>query len=109
MLKVTETTFDKKGPYIYDSMYSGVKKQSFYQMHLKSEDSFFNPGVFLAILGGGVPPGSPNPDPILDQKISFSTPVLDLGPVSRKSRSAFRARNQILKWKYIKNKTAGPG
>ena len=56
-----------------------------------------------------MPLGSPNPDPILDQKISFSTPVLDLGPVSRKSRSAFRARNQILKWKYIKNKNAGPG
>ena len=56
-----------------------------------------------------MPLGSPNPDPILDQKIPFSTPVLDLGPVSRKSRSAFRARNQILKWKYIKNKNAGPG
>ena len=25
--------------------------------------------------GGGVPPGSPNPDPISDQKMSFSTPV----------------------------------
>ena len=32
-------------------------------------------GVFLGILGGGVPPGSPNPDPISDQKMSFSTPV----------------------------------
>ena len=30
-----------------------------------------NPGI----LGGGVPPGSPNPDPISDQKMSFSTPV----------------------------------
>ena len=35
-------------------------------------------GVLLEILGGGVPPGSPNPDPISDQKISFSTPFLDL-------------------------------
>ena len=26
-------------------------------------------GVLLGILGGGVPPGSPNPDPISDQKI----------------------------------------
>ena len=27
------------------------------------------------ILGGGVPPGSPNPDPISDQKMSFSRPI----------------------------------
>ena len=34
------------------------------------------PGVLLGILGvGGVPLGSPNPDPTSDQKISFSTPV----------------------------------
>ena len=32
-------------------------------------------GVLLGILGGGVPPGSSNPDPISDQKVSFSTPV----------------------------------
>ena len=25
-------------------------------------------GLLLGILGGGVPPGSPNPDPISDQK-----------------------------------------
>ena len=31
--------------------------------------------VLLGILGGGVPPGSLNPDPISDQKISFFTPV----------------------------------
>ena len=30
------------------------------------------PGVLLGILGGGVPPGSPNPGPISDQKMSFS-------------------------------------
>ena len=35
-------------------------------------------GVFLGI-GGGVPPGSPNPDPISDQKVSFSTPVFRPG------------------------------
>ena len=28
-------------------------------------------GVPLVILGGGVPPGSPNPDPISDQKCNF--------------------------------------
>ena len=33
------------------------------------------PGVLLGILGGDVQPGSPNPDPISDQKMSFSTPV----------------------------------
>ena len=40
-------------------------------------------GVLLSILGGGVPPGSPNPDPISDQKMSFftssSTPVFRPG------------------------------
>ena len=30
-------------------------------------------GVLLGILGGGVPRGSPNPDPISDQKMSFHT------------------------------------
>ena len=32
-------------------------------------------GVLLGILGGGVVTGSPNPDLIADQKMSFSTPV----------------------------------
>ena len=37
-------------------------------------------GVLLGILGGGVPPGSsPNPDPISDQNVSFSTPVFGPG------------------------------
>ena len=42
--------------------------------------------VLLGILGGGVPPVSLNPDPILDQKTSIAHPFSDLGPVSRKSR-----------------------
>ena len=29
----------------------------------------------LRITGGGVPPGSPNADPISDQNMAFSTPV----------------------------------
>ena len=29
----------------------------------------------MGLPGGGVPPGSPNPDPISDQKMSFFTPV----------------------------------
>ena len=40
-------------------------------------------GVLLEILGWGMPPGSPNPDPISDQKKSFFTPVLRPGPVFR--------------------------
>ena len=32
-------------------------------------------GVLLGILGGVVPPGSLNPDPTSDQKMSFSTPI----------------------------------
>ena len=32
-------------------------------------------GILLGILGGSVPPGSSNPDPLYDQKISSSTPV----------------------------------
>ena len=36
-------------------------------------------GVLLGIFGGGVPPGSPNPDPISDQKMSSFTPVFRPG------------------------------
>ena len=32
-------------------------------------------GVILGNLGGGVPPGTPNPALISDPKMSFSTPV----------------------------------
>ena len=32
-------------------------------------------GALLGILGGNVLPGSPIPDPISDQTMSFSTPV----------------------------------
>ena len=31
--------------------------------------------LLLGILGGGVPPGSSNPDSISDQKMSFSKPL----------------------------------
>ena len=33
----------------------------------------------MGILGGGVPPGSPNPDHISDQKMSFFTPIFRPG------------------------------
>ena len=35
-------------------------------------------GVLLGILGGGVPPGSSNPDPISDQEMWFSSLVFTL-------------------------------
>ena len=37
-------------------------------------------GLLLGILGGGVPPDSPNPNPISDQNLSFFTPVPGPGP-----------------------------
>ena len=36
-------------------------------------------GGISGILGGGVPPGSSNADPILDQKMSFFIPVFKPG------------------------------
>ena len=39
----------------------------------------FKQELLLGIIGGGVPPGSPNPDPISDQKMLFSTPVFRPG------------------------------
>jgi len=37
-----------------------------------------NTVIPLGILGGGVPPASPNPDPISDQKCHFPYPFSDL-------------------------------
>ena len=42
-------------------------EQSWFSSQLSS--LFPGGGVLLGILGGGVPPGSPNPDPISDQKM----------------------------------------
>ena len=36
-------------------------------------------GLLLGVLGGGVPPRSPNPDPISDLKMSFFTPIFRPG------------------------------
>ena len=38
-------------------------------------------GVLLVIFGGVVPPGSPNPDPISDQKLHSSQPFSDLASI----------------------------
>ena len=40
-----------------------------------NKKSVFPAGVLLGILGGGVSPDSPNPDPISDQKMYLSAPV----------------------------------
>ena len=45
----------------------------------------FPRGILLGILGGGVPPGSPNPDPTSDQKISFSIPFSDPEVVTKRN------------------------
>ena len=57
-------------------------------------------GVLLGILSGGVPPGSSNPDPISDQKMSFSTPIFrpDLLNPYPFSGLAFR---QKLSYRYL--------
>jgi len=45
-------------------------------------------GVLVEIFGGGVPPISPNPDPISDQKMPF--PTLVFRPGLKKSIPVFR-------------------
>ena len=45
-------------------------------------------GVLLGNLGGGVLPGTPNPDPVSDPKMSFSTLVFR--PRLKHYRLAFR-------------------
>ena len=50
-------------------------------------------GVLLEILGGGVPPGSPNSDPISDQKCNFPHPFSDQAPVVQKLDSAVQRIN----------------
>ena len=54
-------------------------------------------GVLLGILGRGVPPGSPNPEPISsDQKMPFSAPVFrPAGPVPGKPISVNRGLNRL--------------
>ena len=47
---------------------------------MDQEPRVFRPReVLLGIFGRGVPPGSPNPDPISDQNIPFSTPIFRPG------------------------------
>ena len=48
-----------------------MKKQHFTETQIPE-------GALLGVLGGGVPPGSPNPDPISDEKMLFSHLFSDL-------------------------------
>ena len=57
------------------------KLNNIIQVHgMSSQLSCGGRGVLLRILGGGVPRGALNPDPILDQKCHFSHPFSDLVP-----------------------------
>ena len=64
------------------------------------------------ILGGVVPPGSPNPDPISDQKMYFSTLVfrLDLENPYPLLDLAFRQKlcYHYLNWRTDKKNTSNP-
>ena len=53
-----------------------VTEQGALRIRNDCNDKGLHPGgVLLGILGGGVPPGSSNPDPISDLNMPFSTPV----------------------------------
>ena len=58
-------------------------------------------GVLLRILGGGVSPGSPNPDPITDQNMSFSHSFSDLAPKIHASFQTWR-RSENAKYMFSK-------
>ena len=73
----------------------------------------------MGVLVGAVPPGSPNPDPISDQKMYFSTlvfrldlenpyPFLDLAPVVQTSDSAIHRINHYPADKYYENQLRYP-
>ena len=54
-------------------------------------------GVLLRILCGGVLPGSQNPDPIADQRMSFFTPVCtDLVSKIHNCFQTWRLRNYVM-------------
>ena len=69
-------------------------------------------GVLLGVLVGVVPPGSPDPDPISDQKMYFSTLVfrLDLENPYPFLDLAFRQKlfYHYLNWRADKKNTSNP-
>ena len=74
-----ETSRDKEGLWVSQSIrrsiLTPIKKNKKYKLN----NCIYSRGVLMKILGGGVPSGSPNPGPISDQKMSFSTPVFRPG------------------------------
>ena len=56
----------------------------------------------------GVPPGSPNTDPVSDQKCNFSHPNSDLARVVRKLDSAIHRINRYPAVKYYNNQLRYP-
>ena len=65
---------------LYGQVNDPVLLALFVTLHEAQQSVLLSPppeggGVLLGILVRGVPPGSSNPDPISDQKMSFSTPV----------------------------------
>ena len=46
-----------------------------FEVHYRSKWCSFPTTLTKRLAGRGVPPGCPNPEPISDQKMSFSTPV----------------------------------
>ena len=61
-------------------IFYSVRMYEVYEV-LRSQVNWGGGGVLLGIFGGGVVlPGSPNPDPVSDQKMSFSTPVIRPDP-----------------------------
>ena len=60
----------------------------------------------MGILGGGVPPGSPNPDHISDQKMSFFTPIFRPGlqnPYQLLDLASKKLCHHYLDWNTKKN------
>ena len=53
-------------------------------------------GVLLGILGGGVPPGSPNPDTISDQNCHFSHPFSDIASKIHIHSQTWPLRNYVI-------------
>ena len=61
------------------------------QSHIEGQSHTQGVGVLLGILGGGVPPGSPNPDPISDQKMSYYNFIHPFKTWPLKMRTRFKS------------------
>ena len=61
------------------------------QSHIEGQSHTQGVGVLLGILGWGVPPGSPNPYPISDQKISYYNFIHPFKDLASKMRTRFKS------------------